>query len=307
MKAHFLFLSFVTFLLVGCDSTVEPVRQDTFSIYGYLSVSADTQFVRVKPLDQPVGQAPTDKLEAAVMLHNRSTGDTYTLRDSVVTFVDKGDSVQTHNYWTGASISPGTTYEISVKKNGKIVTSASTTTPTDRKPSVSPDSGNCRTRFRLQFDEALQLPFRFKGSFRYDGELYTLPLDRDSLTEARNPVESAPYIVIKPDGDLLSKRIPKKEQPPPATPFDNRYVPRCLDLDDTTLTFQYVLVSQDWGAHSPDSSTLAGPIRFVEHTEVENGHGFLGSLQRGHVSVRVDTADTLGSITGSATRPADSY
>ncbi len=282
-------------LLAGCDTSIEPVREKTFSVYGYLSLTSEKQFVRIKPLDEVVGAGDGSTLEGVtVKLRNEDNGEAYTLRDSVVTFVDDGDRVFTHNYWTGEDIIPKTSYKLSVERGNEVVTTASTITPTGADPYVDPDSGNCETRFYVEFKDANQLPIRFFGSFEYNGSNHTVLIDNDSLTIARNPENSPPFIVVEPEEDFLDKRIPMKEQPDLGGMFDDRYVPRCLDLDDTILEFRYIL-SQDWSVRLPDSPRLTGPIQLVENPQIENGHGFFGSLGGGRFSVEVDTADTLGS------------
>lgn len=295
MSRYFLLACLVGLILTACDTSIEPVREETFSVYGYLSLTSEKQFVRVNPLDQVQGEREGSALEGVrVTLRNESDGESYVLQDSVVVFVDNGDSVYTHNYWTDASIMPSTEYKLLVEREDEVVTTASTATPTNSTPSVSPDSGNCRTGFYIQFENAGQLPIRIFGSFEYNGGRSTISLDNDSLAVARNPEDDDPFVIIEPENNLLDKRIPKKEQPDTGGMFDDRYVPRCLDLDDSILEFRYIL-SRDWQVRPPDSSALAGPIRFVENPRIENGHGFFGSLGGGKVSVEVDTADTLGS------------
>ena len=284
----------VCFSLLGCDTSIDPVREKTFSIYGYLSLDSEKSFVRVKPLNRVVGEGGDELQDVDVILRNETDGGSYALNDSVVTFVDNEDSVTTHNYWTGETIKPETKYELSVRREGEVITSAYTTTPTGDAPSVRPDSGNCLTGFNVRFEGAKKLPVRIVGSFRYQGQRNSITLDKDSIAAARNPENGDPFIILVPERDLLHKRIPKKDQPDTGGMFDNRYVPRCLDLDAPTIELRYLL-SRDWSVRPPDSATGSAFVQYIENPRIGNGHGFFGSITGGQVSVRVDTADTLGS------------
>lgn len=276
------------FLIVGCDATVDPVRKDTYSVYGYVSTSADRQFIRVKPLETPLRADANRDLDVTVTLRDLDTGTTHSLRDSVIVFVDDGDSLVTHNFWTDADIHPKTTYRLKVEGDGGVVTTAETTTPTNAPPTPIPQEGNCLTQFRIRFDEAAQKPLRIQGEFAYDGQRHKVPIDGDLVT----PTGKAPYLDFIPESELLDTRIPGNETI--NIPFGPSLLPpRCLDLDSDTLRVYYVYGSRNWHEFDVDSSDPLNFIHYVEDTQVENGQGFFGALHRDQVAVRVDTSDTL--------------
>jgi hypothetical protein len=223
-----------------------------------------------------------------VRLQNVESGTTYALRDSVITFVDQGDSLITHNFWTDADIKPETKYRLTVSRNGDVITTAETTTPTTASPTVLPDSGNCLTRFRVRFDGAEQNPIRLRGEFDYDGERQRVPIN----AEVRDPAGGPPYVDFVPESDLLAARIPGNEVI--AVPLGPSLLPpRCLDLDSDTLRVRYIYASRNWAEFDVNASDPAAFIQYVEDTQVENGQGFFGALHRGRVGVSVDTSDTL--------------
>ena len=117
---------------LGCDPSVQAFRPSDdhhYSIYGVLNPAQDTQWVRVEPLPtETSGGAPHD-LGATVTLKNLATGQTWALRDSLME-VFQGE-VQ-HNFWTTASIAPGTPYRLVVSNSDGDTTQATTTTPHTR-------------------------------------------------------------------------------------------------------------------------------------------------------------------------------
>lgn len=115
-------------VLLGCDPTVDSFQENDqhYSIFGYLNVTADTQFVRVEQLrDGQATQAPAT-LDAAVRLTNLATDQTVTLQDSLFRFLDGRTA---HNFYTTTDIAPSTTYRLVVEGPDGAVSRAETTTP----------------------------------------------------------------------------------------------------------------------------------------------------------------------------------
>ena len=278
----------IVFLVAGCDTSIDPVRKHTYSIYGYLSTEAQQQFIRVKPLDVPLRADANRIVDATVTLENMSDGTTYTLQDSVISFVDQGDTLITHNFWTDADIKPETRYRLVVKRDEEVVTTATTTTPTNTPVSAVPTKGNCLTRFRVEFNDALHKPILLRGEFDYDGQHHRVPID----AEIRHSAGSSPFIEFVPERQLLDARIPAKERI--TRPFAPTLVPpRCLDLDSDTIQVDYVYASSNWHEFDVDPTSPGNFVQYVQNTQVENGQGFFGALSRGEVVVKVDTSDTL--------------
>lgn len=128
----------VLLLVSGCkDPTVDvfrPTDQFQFSLFGALDVAADTQVVRVEPLDDSIQVGAPPTLDATLILENLDSGEQIRLQDSLATF--GSDPVVVHNFWTTHSIEPSTSYRIAVRREGEPVATATTTTPA-RAPELS--------------------------------------------------------------------------------------------------------------------------------------------------------------------------
>lgn len=117
-------------LIAGCDPSVdvfEPTDRHRFSLYGALNVAADTQVIRVDPLDDTTQYGAPPRIDAVVTLENLDNGREVAFRDSLARVGVRDYPV--HNFWTTHPIQPGTSYRIAVKQGGETVTSATTTTP----------------------------------------------------------------------------------------------------------------------------------------------------------------------------------
>lgn len=130
MRARYLLcfagLAVLVGVLAGCESTFDPFEESeiTFSVFGYVDVAADTQFVRVSALRRSVEDAGA--LEAEVTLEDLTRGDRSALRDSVVRF-ENGAVV--HNFWTTKRINPATAYRLTVTGSDGATASAAFATP----------------------------------------------------------------------------------------------------------------------------------------------------------------------------------
>ncbi len=128
-----IFIFFIS-SLSGCDNSLDAFQENraAYSVYGYLNVNADTNFVRVHDLDVPLLPDSTRMLNATVSLTNTATGQTQVLQDSVIRF----DSVYTHNFFTTMDIKFETPYRLNIDgPDGKNM-SVSTVTPNNAKTSI---------------------------------------------------------------------------------------------------------------------------------------------------------------------------
>ena len=274
--------------LVGCDTSIDPVRKETYSIYGYLSSQADSQFIRVKPLDTPLQAEANRRIDATVTLKNMDNGTTHVLQDSVIAFLDDGDSLVTHNFWTDADVQPKTTYRLEVKEDGELITSAETKTPTEARPTVAPRDGNCLTSFRVRFEKSERAPVFLQGEFAYDGRTHQVQIDTEIVT----PSGGTPFFEFVPEYDLLQPRIPGNERI--FIPFGPTLLPpRCLDLDRDSLRVRYVYASSNWHEFDVNTTDPGNFEEYVQNTQIQGGQGFFGALARGRIAVHVDTSDTL--------------
>lgn len=112
----------------GCDTSF-PVFTETdltFSIFGYLDTRADTQWVRVAPIQDSMLVGSGD-IDVRVTTRNLETGEEVVWRESVFT-LPSGQMLC--NFWTDAAISPEATYRFTVERQRDGATStAEVTTP----------------------------------------------------------------------------------------------------------------------------------------------------------------------------------
>ena len=112
-------------LLNACNQTFEPLGENNqyhFSIYGYLDVAADTQWVRVGTARESIDDIP-DPSGISVTLQNMQTGEIVELQDSLFT---PGNLL---NYWTTLDIENEQTYRIKVDGTEGKSSHADVTTP----------------------------------------------------------------------------------------------------------------------------------------------------------------------------------
>lgn len=107
----------VSFLLSSCDPAFSPIKENdrTYSVFGYLNASADTQFVRIEYLRDSLATNTPLQLDAEVKLTNIETGQQVTFQDSVFEYYQAGKA---HNYYTTMDILPKQSYRLEVKGRG---------------------------------------------------------------------------------------------------------------------------------------------------------------------------------------------
>lgn len=272
-------------LLLGCDNSIEPfAREGAYSIYGYLSLSRSDQFIRVKPLNEPLTTDAPQPLDATVTLDNISAGTSEVLEDSILVFEDEGTRVITHNFWTDTPVQPKAEYRITIEgPNG--TTQATTTTPTGVDPTVTPDSSNCLTRFTVTFRDIKQPPLFAEFRFHYDGQRYRVRV----LEENSGSINGTFTYQFIPE-NILMDDVPPPEQP--SDPF--AFAPRCLKLEDDEIQFTYVYASPDWIGELPTAGEAFDPT--INQEDIINGAGFFGALRRGAFTVTVDTSQIIRRI-----------
>ncbi len=104
--------TFFLLIFISCESTFDPMQKDdevVFSINGVLDVHADTQWVRVMPIGELLNPTDPTPNGSVVNLLNQSTGDIYTLKDSLFKF---GGDTYVWNYWLSEDIRGDELYEI---------------------------------------------------------------------------------------------------------------------------------------------------------------------------------------------------
>lgn len=118
------------FLISGCNQTFEPIADDpnaTFSIYGYVDASADTQWIRIIPPRQQVDMFE-EKPEMRVTLTNVETGNSAVMNDSLILSRDGRHMLVV---WTTMDIEPEQSYRLNAERPDGAESHVTVTTPPD--------------------------------------------------------------------------------------------------------------------------------------------------------------------------------
>lgn len=114
-------------ILSSCDDSFQPLKKNDkyfFSIFGFLDVSADTQWVRVGTVRESIDAPPApDGIQ--VILEDLQSGETIVMKDSVFS------SRNVLNYWTTMNIKQEQTYSITVQGSEGKTSQVMVTTPTE--------------------------------------------------------------------------------------------------------------------------------------------------------------------------------
>lgn len=138
------FLGVVT-MLYGCDNTIEPFDEETglFSIYGYLSLSEETNVIRIRDLNTPLLRDPTRELDAKASLENLDDGTTEQLERSRLEF----DGIYVHNFEVTMPVEPETEYQLTVERSDGVQATSTATTPTLGEVTYGPEGEDATPRF----------------------------------------------------------------------------------------------------------------------------------------------------------------
>ena len=262
-NTHFLCVALVFFTffggLQGCETEINGLNEEKgiYSIYGYLDLKKDTNFVRIKNLNTPLTATSSDSIDAKVTLKNLANGNTSVLKDSVVEF----DGVKTHNFMTTEDLQPDTEYQVKVQRSDGRSLSATASTPYLANRELKPSNPVCEGPTELVFEPVRdKFALDLKISFLYEGQRYWV--------NANNRLEE------KGDGVVASfwfENIVK-------APFSPELV-FCNELSSDIFTIQYYHYGPDlFKDNVSDSINIPG------------GAGRFGAFYKESFTVQVDTA-----------------
>jgi hypothetical protein len=139
--------------LLGCDNSFEPIQKNdrSFSVFGHLDPSADTQWIRVMPLRSVI--TSPGAFRAHVALQEVGSGRALVLRDSIFEYPHNvhvgSEGVSVHNFWTTEQIRAGELYRFSAVGSNGDSASATIPIPSDYAVSVVFDTRPGVTDWRL--------------------------------------------------------------------------------------------------------------------------------------------------------------
>ncbi len=265
-------------LTAGCDTSVEaivPSEDKHYSMFGALNPAQDTQWVRVEPLAAPTSDGAPRTLDVTVTLRNQATGQSWTLRDSLMAVFR--DELQ-HNFWTTAPIQPDTPYRITVRNAEGDSTWATTTTPALppdilvesplRIPCLQTDGANVFNVRLEDVEEMAALQIRYFQTFQ--GFNYTF--DFDSYDDATQ-VEGGYNAEINYLSDLETTNRTQDR--------------RCIVDSAKVIAASGGPDWPEWAQYNDASiSEIARPDSF---TNVEGGHGLVSGVYTDTAAVRIES------------------
>ena len=118
----------VVLLLAGCEEDVVAVRGTDmpFTLYGVLTPEADTQRVRVFPVEDQLLPARPEPLDARFASVNLETGEVWLWRDSLL---QEADGHYTHVFWAPFQATYGHTYRLEVEHSDGAMTHVEVAVP----------------------------------------------------------------------------------------------------------------------------------------------------------------------------------
>ena len=127
---------FAVVVSAGCDPAFDPIKETnrSYSVYGYLNASADTQFIRIEKLRDNMPIGTLDDLGADVQLTNVTTGQTTLLQDSLFNY----RVGRAHNYFTTLQVNPEQQYRLEVQGNEGAASAEVDIPDTFPEPSLAP-------------------------------------------------------------------------------------------------------------------------------------------------------------------------
>lgn len=252
----------------ACDNSLDPLDKDKggYSLYGYLNLYKDVNYIRVKNLNTSLEQDTTGEIDAEVTFENLDNGLTETLEDTIVEF----EGIETHNFKTTLDIRPETKYRVEVKRSDGKITSATATTPPIAETDVDPIGANCITQFDLSFEPVQgQLALQADIGFSYEGKIYWVRANRFLYESGEKVIISVtPFRIL--EGIFAAP-------PGPNGSYQEGEV-FCHELDNDTFDVRYT-------HYGPDlfTNTISDTL------QIPGGAGRFGALYRDSFSFKIDT------------------
>lgn len=278
----------------GCDPSVqviEPSPDYHFSLFGVLQVEADTQVVRVEPIGDSTQIGAPEDIEASVYLENLDTGTRVALNDSLTSV--GGGIAKVHNFWTTHPIQAGTSYEVSVWRDGEAVTRATAATPAEPPTLRHNPEGSSDQPFLLPCEyDAQGFPSQSRNtfSFRIDD------VETVAAVQVRYPLqgENRTLTVFNYYSEAVYDNEAELYRVEVAYGRDIASIPSGTATCPTRSQFTQphaVVKAASGGPDWPDwqgvsLNTIARPDTF---TNVQGGHGFLGGIYSDTLQVPVQT------------------
>lgn len=122
-----IFTSFFMMILIGCDSSIEPISKEgkKYSIYGTLDMDGKANYIRVYDTKKLQTPEETKELNVNTIFTNLENGSHHFLEHQVIKF----EHIYTHNYKLEAPLDFNSRYKITIEDEDGYKDSLITKTP----------------------------------------------------------------------------------------------------------------------------------------------------------------------------------
>jgi|AntRauTorckE6833_2_1112554.scaffolds.fasta_scaffold00004_42 hypothetical protein len=248
----------VSGIVLSCDSTLEPLDQETgiFSIYGVLNIDDQTHYIRIKNLNDPFTPEATREIDADVMLENLDSGTSEVLQSERIEY----EGVYLHNFKVDGIFEADANYKLTITRFDGAEVSITMLTPKRTEAIAFPVNQDCDKTINVEIESVNGGAVNYLISYMYNG--------------FRRVAESGVLnLEDNMDGSLAVNFIPNEILRPQFRGLS------CQDIDEDSFRFSY------WN-YSPGlyEKILNDPFDILQSTER------FGFVYRNNIEILVDTS-----------------
>lgn len=251
--SQYAFVLVVLATLAACETSVDPIlgTEKAFTLYGVLRPAADTQWVRVYPVEDRLAPAAPESLDVNVTSTELERGRTRAWRDSVI---QEEDGRYAHVSWHPFRVAYERTYRLTVSDGEQQAAYVQVTVPPDaalvlQEPEAEtapvvvpvlvnnevPRLINLEVEYYIQFDfeenvgpndsPTAQVPLSYDGTQRAIDDGWIVPVDlTQDYKRLREMLQNAdlwnPEVGIVLRDMTLRLEVANEEWDPPGGEFD---------------------------------------------------------------------------------------
>ncbi len=274
-----LFTLFAAAILIGCEeTTIEPFENSdgAYTVYGAINIDSTRNYVRIKDAQSPLLATVSELENFSVNFENLETGESQVLDKEIVYF----NNNPTFNFIIDDSLSPRTSYLLTIEgDDGQVATSVATT-PGITTLTMSPaQTETCFDEILIEFDNVQDPEFiRFELGVRYQGSAFFGEIK--SVAQLEKVAGTDKVAVILSLHNMLVDVFPPVAEATVNIPprFWNPTV-NCSQLDEGNMILRYTHFGPEWEVL--ENNTL--PLDVLDSGDIQNGLGFFGALDRGEI------------------------
>ncbi len=257
---------------ISCEEHVVAIvgTDFPFSIYGALTPQADTQWVRVYPIEGQLQPAGRGALDAVVTTTAEERGTTQVWRDSVV-LEPAGQFA--HVFWAPFAAEHGVSYRLMARRSDGAFSSVDVRVPEEAMLAMPPRADLAPVLLRAfvagNVPRLIRIEVTYRFRFRSPAGI-EIGASTQAYDGKERRVDGGWVIDLMPAADL--RRLQRElEQHVP--------VDASIGLKLTQLVLRLIVANAEWdppgGAFDPEILVQPGTLN-----NVENGFGFVGAGYR---------------------------